>query len=103
MMKFKLPYILGSILLYSTIGTHDVQDVVISSSLPCQIRITGDFIEGSTATGVLLIVYSLVTNESDIHYHAITKQTEQSNISMNVTGLIGTEYGVSVFALENEW
>ena len=49
---------------------------------------------------MLLIVYSL-TNESNIHYHAITKQAEQNNISINVTGLSDTEYGVSVFALEN--
>jgi hypothetical protein len=63
----------------------------------------GSFIDGSTATGVLLIVYSL-TNESDIHYHVINKLNERNNnISMNVTGLTGAdiEYGVSVFALEN--
>ena len=61
----------------------------------------GNFIDGSTVTGVFLIVYSL-TNESDIHYHAINKENEQNNnISINVTGLTGTEYGISVFALEN--
>ena len=60
----------------------------------------GDFVDGSTSTGVLLIVNS-PCNESDVQYHTITKQTEQNNISMNVTGLTGTEYGVSVFALEN--
>ena len=61
----------------------------------------GSFIDGSTATGVFLIVYSL-TNESDIHYHAINKENEwNNNISINVTGLTGTEYGISVFALEN--
>ena len=63
----------------------------------------GNFIDGSTATGMFLIVYSL-TNESDIHYHAINKGNEQNNklnISINVTGLAGTEYGISVFALEN--
>ena len=50
---------------------------------------------------MFLIIYSL-TNESDIHYHAINKGNEQNNnISINVTGLIGTEYGISVFALEN--
>ena len=50
---------------------------------------------------MFLIVYSL-TNESDIHYHAINKENEQNNnISINVTGLTGTEYGISVFTLEN--
>ena len=62
----------------------------------------GKFIDGSIATGVLLIVYSL-TNESDIHYHVIYKGNEQNNntsIKFNVTGLTGTEYGISVFAME---
>ena len=61
----------------------------------------GNFIDGSTATGVFLIVYSL-TNETDIHYHAINNGNEQNNnISINVTGLTGIEYGFSIFALEN--
>ena len=38
-----------------------------------------------------------------IHYHAINKGSEHDNkiISINVTGLTGTEYEISVFALEN--
>ena len=49
-----------------------------------------------------MIVYSL-TSESDLHYLAVmvTKQTERNNISIDITGLTGTEYGVSVFSLEN--
>ena len=61
----------------------------------------GKFNDGSAVAGVLFVVYSL-TNESDILYHAINKRNEQNNnISINVTGFIGTEYVVSVFALEN--
>ena len=61
----------------------------------------GNLIDGSTATGVFFIIYSL-TNESDIHYHAINKENEQNNnISINVTGLTETEYGISVFTMEN--
>ena len=85
------------------LGTHDniIQNIIAISPHPGQISIMGNFIDGSTVTGVLLIVYSL-TNESDILYHAINKENEQNkNISINVTGFIGTEYGISVFALEN--
>ena len=58
----------------------------------------GNFIDGSTATGVFLIVYS-ITNESDIFYHAINKENEQNtNISINVVGLTGIEYEISIFA-----
>ena len=45
-----------------------------------------------------MIVYSL-TNANDIHY--VSEQTEGDSISLDVTGLTGTEYGVSTFALEN--
>ena len=78
-------------------GTHDIQNVTVSPPLPSQIRVMGDFIDGSIASGMLLIIYSL-TNESDVYY--IAKQAER-NFSMDVTGLAGTQYGVSVFALEN--
>ena len=45
-----------------------------------------------------MIVYSL-SNYNDLHY--IFEQTKGDNISLDVTGLTGTEYGVSTFALEN--
>ena len=85
----------------SPLGTHDIH-VVINSLLPGQVRVTGEFVDESTAIGVLLILYA-INNESDIHYCTcvITKQMEQDSISTNVIGLTGTEYGVSVFALEN--
>ena len=59
----------------------------------------GDFIDPATATGLLLIVYSL-NNDSDVHYLAFEKGSEQ-NFDVNVTGLTGTEYGISVFTMEN--
>ena len=59
---------------------------------------TGDFINGSTATGLLIIIYSL-TNDSNVHY--ITGgSTLQKSVDMNVPGLAGGEYGTSVFAVE---
>ena len=49
-----------------------------------------------------MIIYA-INNEFDIHYYVIAKPPEQNSISMNInlTVLTGTEYGVSVFALEN--
>ena len=43
------------------------------------IRVRGDFVDGSTASEVLLIIYSL-TNDSNVQY--ITKQKEQESVSM---------------------
>ena len=81
------------------IGTHDIQNISVSSLQPGEIRVTGDFIDGSTATGVLLILYS-ITNDSDIHY--VIGNCEQSrSIDINVAGLTSTQYGVSTFVLDN--
>ena len=79
-------------------GTHDIQNVTVSSPLPGQIRVVGDFIDGSIETGVLLIIYSL-TNKFDV-YH-IAKQAGGNIISVDMIGLTATLYGVTVFALED--
>ena len=82
------------------IGTHDIQNVSVSSPQPGEISVTGDFTDGSTATGVLLILYSF-TNDSDIHY--VIENCEQCrSIDINVTGLTSTQYGVSTFVLDND-
>ena len=82
----------------SSKGIHDIQNVVVRPSLAGEISITGELISGATATGVLVVVYSL-TNASDLRY--VIKQTEEDRISVNVTGLTGAGYGVSTFAIEN--
>ena len=81
-----------------SLGTHCIQNVVASSQLSGQISVTGELISGAMATGVLVVVYSL-PDQNNIHY--IAKQTEEDRISVNVTGLTGAKYGVSIFALEN--
>ena len=77
-------------------GIHDVQNVRIDSYQSNEIRVRGDFADQATTTGALLIVYSL-NDESDVNYIAVEKSLEQDN----VTGLTKTQYGVSVFSLEN--
>ena len=79
------------------VGTHDIQNISVSSPLPGQVRVTGDFIKGSTATGVLLIIYSRFSN-SKIRYIS-TNSTQ--NVDIRVTGLSETEYEVSTFTLKN--
>ena len=58
---------------------------------------TGNFVQGSKAADVLVIVYSRA-NDSDIHY--ISNNGNQT-VNITVTGLHGTEYDVSVYSLEN--
>ena len=81
------------------IGTHDIQNISVTSPHPGEVRVTGELIDGSTATGALIIIYSL-TNDSDVHYEIITAGPGKT-INVSVVGLNGGEYGVSTFALEN--
>ena len=70
----------------------------MSSSEPGEIRVTGNFVDQqSTATGALVIVYSL-TDDSNVHY--ITVDVEQC-FDVHVTDLSASSYGVSVFVLED--
>ena len=79
-------------------GTHDIQNISVTSPQPGEVRVTGDFIDGSTATGLLIIIYSL-TNDSDVHY--ITGGSIlQKSVDINVTALLGGNYSISVFVVE---
>ena len=79
-------------------GTHDVQNVSVSSPHPGEIRVTVDFVEGSNATAVLLVVYS-TSNNSDTIYLLVRGPGGNIDIAFNVS--TGGDYEVSVFALEN--
>ena len=70
-------------------GTHDIQNISVTSPQPGEVRVTSDFIDGSTATGLLIIIYSL-TNDSDVHYI----------VGGHNSGLAGGEYSISVFVVE---
>ena len=72
--------------------------VSASSPLPSIVRVTGDFIQGSTATGVLVIIFSQ-SDDSNIHYYS-GEQLQIVENQITVNGLTGGQYGVSVFAME---
>ena len=77
-----------------SVGTHDIQNISVSSPLPGQVRVTGDFIEGSTAIG-LLVVLSYPSDDSNLRYY-------QGRREVIVHGLPQGEYGISVFAIEED-
>ena len=79
------------------LGTHDIQNVTVSSYGPGEIRVTGDFISGSSAIGILSIVYS-PNSDSNIHYWF----TSHSDImTMTMSGLPGGHYKASVFVVDD--
>ena len=77
------------------IGTHEIQNISVSSPLPGQVRVTGDFLEGSAATGVLVTI----VNESDVLHRLSTKGNNENEVEMTISGLAAGQYTVSVFVL----
>ena len=77
--------------------THDIQNIKVTSPHPCQVRLTGDFIDESTAAGLLIIIYSL-TNEEDIVYHAVFGR------GVSIDSILATNFGgqinMSVFVIK---
>ena len=57
---------------------------------------TGNFISGSLAIGVLVIIYS----PNNIHYRFISRQSDTTSVS-TVSGLPGSRYKASVFVVED--
>ena len=86
-------------LLIIFIGTYDIQNISVSSPSPGEVRVTGDFIDGSTATGLLVIIYSL-NNESDVHYHNVSRTSHEQRFEDHFTALYGDRYNISVFVLD---
>ena len=80
------------------IGTHDIQNISVSSPLPGTVRVIGDFIQGSTATGLLVIIYSQ-SDDCDIQY--VNSKYSGQSVDITVAGLTSGPYRVSVFVLEN--
>ena len=77
-------------------GSHGFQNVTVSSSSPGEVSVTGDFISGSSAIGILSVVYS-PDNESNIYYQFIP----HSDIPMTImSNLPDGQYKVSVFVVE---
>ena len=77
-------------------GTHDFQNVCVSSSSPGEISITGNFIDGSTANSILVIIYS----DSRSSYMFSPPSNEEEKLMTRVTGLPSGQYNVSVFVVE---
>ena len=75
------------------LGTHDIQNISVKSPHPGGVRVTGDFIDGSTAVGALFIVYSI----NSTLYHLVERMDKLEAV---VSGLPRGEYYMSVFVVE---
>ena len=68
----------------------------MSSPLPGQLRVTSDFIEGSTAPGILVAV---VNSTANVQHHLISREDSVNGIDSVISGLPGGQYTVSVFVV----
>ena len=84
------------LLIYS--GSHDYQNVTVYSSKAGEISVTGDFIPGSLAIGILIVVYSANNDSDTIKYYFIHRSNIRRTITM--TNLPSGQFKVSVFVVE---
>ena len=76
------------------LGSHDFQNFSVSSPSPGEVTVAGDFISGSLAIGILVIVYA---NDSNIQYEFIPRSEIPKAF---VTSLPDGRYEVSVYVVE---
>ena len=80
------------------VGTHDIQNVSVSSHIPGQVSVTGEFIQGSSATGVLVTI----VNATNLEHHLISRDDSGNGIDSVISGFPGGQYTVSVFVISKD-
>jgi hypothetical protein len=78
-------------------GSHDFQNITMSSSRRGEISVTGDFIPDSSAIGILIVAYS-ADSDTNIDYNFIHRSSIHTTTSMS--SLPSGQYEVSVFVME---
>ena len=77
-------------------GTHDVQNISVSPRIR-SITVTGNFIQGSTAIGVLIIT---INSSNDTQYHLYHRNGNNAQVEDTISGMAGGDHRVSAFVLE---
>ena len=89
-------YIIISVCTFYT-GTHDIQNISVSSSRAGSITLTGDFIQGSAAIGVLIIT---INGTNGTQYHLYHRNGDNAQVEDTISELAGGNHRVSAFVLE---
>ena len=82
-------------LAYTYVGTHDIQNISVSSPQLGEVRVTGDFINGTTATGVLAVIIS----ESEIFYHFVERGNNEQYFDNTIQSAASGEHSISFFVV----
>ena len=83
--------------MYLLTGTHDVQNISVFSPGPGSVAVGGDFIQGSTASGVLIIT---ISSTNDTQYHLCHRNDSNMKVEDTISGLAGGNHKVSAFVFE---
>ena len=78
-------------------GTHDVQNILVSSPHAGSITVTGNFIQGSAAIGVLIIT---INGTNGTQYHLYHRNGNNAQVEDTISGLAGGYHKVSALILE---
>ena len=70
----------------------------VSSPQPGEVRVIGDFIDGSTATGVLAVFVDF--SSSEIFYHLVKQGNNKQQFDGTIQGVVGGEHSISFFVVE---
>ena len=74
------------------LGTHNIQNISVTSPHAGKVRVTGNWIQGS---GLLVIVY----NATNVYYHFLERKHE-AYLDASFTICFGGEYNVSIFVMQ---
>ena len=80
-------------------GTHNVQHITVTSKLGV-VNISGDFVEGSTAIGILAIVYALTESDTLDYYLLVPRLLGHQRASTVFECIQSGTYNVSLFSME---
>ena len=82
------------------IGSHDIQisTVVVTSQHAGEIEVTGQYLQRSTASGVLTITVS----SKEIFYDLLPRQVPDLNFENIISGLPGGEHTISLFVVKED-
>ena len=83
---------------YLHAGTHDIKNISVSSPQPGEVRVTGDFINGSTASGVLAVFVDFFNSE--MFYECIEPGNKKQQFASTIQGVVGGEYSISFFVVK---
>ena len=84
-------------------GTYDIQGISVISSSSGEIRVTSEFIQGSTAIGILIAIITTSTfGISQAYFYVLTRRSDQLHLQGIISNLVAGDLKVSVFIVEED-